>query len=194
MSEWVNVRELKGNLVTLRPMQAEDRNELLSAASDGNLWELWYTSVPSSESIDAYIKGALAGREAGEMYPFVVIDNVTGKIIGSTRYCSITPQHKRLEIGYTWYSQSYQRTGVNTECKLLLLSHAFGHLGCICVQFKTHWHNRASRKAIERLGAKCDGVLRNDRLAPTGVARDTVVYSIIDSEWPAVEQAIRHMQ
>ena len=189
---WISNLELTGSLVRLEPLERTHRNKLLEAAADGRLWELWFTSVPSEATIDSYIETALDGRASGTMYPFVVIDKVSEKIIGSTRYLNISRENLRLEIGATWYAKSYQRSGVNTECKFLLLSHAFESLNCICVQFRTHWHNLASRRAIERLGAKMDGVLRNERISPDGSKRDTVVYSILDSEWPAVKQALSY--
>ncbi len=193
MTTWIKNLEITGSKVHLRPMENSDAEHLNEAAADGNLWELWYTSVPSPDNSEAYIRTALKGRDNGDMYPFVICEKETGRVIGSTRYCSIEPTHKRVEIGYTWYSKSVQRTGMNTECKYLLLQHAFENLGCICVQFKTHWHNRPSRNAIERLGAKLDGVLRNDRISTDGTIRDTVVYSIIESEWPAVKQSLEFM-
>jgi RimJ/RimL family protein N-acetyltransferase len=171
-------------------MGVEHRDALVAAASDGKLWELWYTSVPSEQSIDSYIQKALADFDADKGLPFVVIDNKTGALIGSSRYFNGEPQHRRLEIGHTWYSKSAQGTGINTECKWLLLNHAFENLGCGCVQFRTHWHNLASRRAIARLGAKQDGVLRNDQVDSAGAFRDTVVFSIIEHEWPAVKQSL----
>jgi RimJ/RimL family protein N-acetyltransferase len=193
MTAWIKNLEITGNKVYLRPLELSDVPNLNDAAADGNLWELWYTSVPSPDTAEAYVKTAISGRENGNMYPFVICEKETGKAIGSTRYCSIEPAHRRVEIGYTWYAKSVQQTGINTECKYLLLKHAFENLGCICVQFKTHWHNLLSRKAIERLGAKLDGVLRNDRVGADGTIRDTVVYSIIESEWPAVKQSLEFM-
>lgn len=188
--DWLLPMALEGSIVALHPMEVHHRDALVLAASDGYLWQLWYTSVPSEHEIDRYISDALEAQERGEAQPFVVYHRASGKIIGSTRYCHADVKSRRLEIGYTWYAQSYQRTGVNTECKYLLLQHAFEALDCIAVEFRTHWHNQASRKAILRLGAKQDGVLRNHRIDAEGRMRDTVVYSIIASEWPVVDQSL----
>lgn len=184
--------ELKGERVTLLPMRADHAASLAEAAADGALWNLWNTSVPDPSSVDKYIEDALAEKQKGTALPFVVFHNRAQKIIGTTRFCAIEAAHKRVEIGYTWYSESFQGTGVNTECKLLLLSHAFERLDAIAVEFRTHWHNQKSRAAIAKLGAKQDGVLRNHRLAADGSYRDTVVFSIIEHEWPAVKVALRH--
>ncbi|KAA3606181.1 MAG: N-acetyltransferase [Calditrichaeota bacterium] len=190
MTNWLKDIELSGKFVTLIPMQKSHRNSLVEAASDGKLWELWFTSVPSEQTVDNYIDFALSEKELGRSLPFVVVENETNKIIGSTRFCNAEPEHKRLEIGYTFYSQSYQRTPVNTECKLLLLSHAFEKLGAIAVEFRTHFFNEASRKAISRLGAKQDGILRNHRLDSDGTIRDTVVFSILQNEWKVVKKSL----
>jgi RimJ/RimL family protein N-acetyltransferase len=181
---------LTGDHVTLEPLTADHHDELVAAASDGRLWELWYTSVPSPETMAADIDFRLAQQRAGEMLPFVVRAN--GAVVGETTYCNVEPEVPRLEIGYTWTAASAQRTGVNAESKLLLLTHAFDVLGCLAVEFRTHWHNRQSRAAIERLGAKQDGVLRNHRRMADGSLRDTVVFSILDTEWPAVRNGLRH--
>lgn len=148
--------------------------------------------MPDSSSVDKYIKDALIDKQNGTALPFVVFHNRSQKIIGTTRFCSAEVNQKRLEIGYTWYGKSFQRTGVNTECKFLLLSHAFEYLEAIAVEFRTHWHNQLSRAAITRLGAKQDGILRNHRKASDGSYRDTVVFSIIDHEWPVVKKALNH--
>jgi N-acetyltransferase len=192
VARWLDKIELKGDLVTLVPMNLQHRDSLVAAATDGKLWELWYTSVPSEQSIDAYMEKALTEFEADKALPFVVIDNATQSVIGSTRYFNAEQNHRRLEIGHTWYSKSAQKTGINTECKWLLLNHAFDTLSCGCVQFRTHWHNLASRGAIARLGAKQDGILRNDQVDPAGAFRDTVVFSIIEHEWPAVKQSLAY--
>ncbi|MEL7120301.1 MAG: GNAT family protein [Bacteroidota bacterium] len=189
---WPSKVELVGQKVKLVPLEAAHKEALLEAASDGKLWELWYTSVPSTATIDQYLNFAFSERELAKATPFVVIDKSTDKLIGSTRYCNIDQSNKRLEIGYTWYAQSYQRTGVNTECKYLLLQYAFEELGYIAVEFRTHWYNYRSRRAIARLGAKQDGVLRNHRLYPDGSTRDTVVFSIIDREWLAVKNSLEY--
>lgn len=188
--KWLHEIKLGGKNVELQPLNYSHRNALIDAAADGELWNLWFTSVPSSTSIDAYLKAAFDEQHRGEGLPFVVIDKESGKIIGSTRFCNADAVHRRLEIGYTWYAKSFQRTGINTECKLLLLRHAFETLNCIAVEFRTHWHNHRSRTAILRLGAKQDGVLRNHRISEGGIVRDTVVFSIINQEWPAVKLAL----
>lgn len=187
-NKWLEPLNLKGDVVSLIPISKSHRNELLEAAGDGELWKLWFTSVPSEDSIDSYLNFALSEQEKGNALPFVVLENSSGKIIGSTRFCNIDESNRRLEIGYTWYAKSYQRTTVNTECKLLLLEYAFEVLGCIAVAFMTNWHNQKSREAILRLGAKQDGVLRNHRIDPDGAIRDTVVFSILQQEWAAVKK------
>ncbi|WP_235425606.1 GNAT family N-acetyltransferase [Cellvibrio mixtus] len=144
------------------------------------------------KTIDAYLNKAFNDQEAGVALLFAVVDNRTQKIIGTTRYCNADNLNHRVEIGYTWYAKSFQRTGVNTECKYLLLSHAFETLNSIAVEFRTHWHNHASRTAIARLGAKQDGILRNHQKNAEGVYRDTVVFSIIDQEWPTVKKNIEY--
>lgn len=183
---WLAEVELRGDTVTLSPLTIEHAPALLRAAADGELWKLWYTSIPNTASVESYIDFALAEQAAGRSLPFVVIENATGDIVGSTRFCHADAIHKRLEIGYTWYAKRCQRSIVNSECKYLLLSHAFEQLSAIAVEFRTHWHNTASRNAIARLGAKQDGVLRNHQRLPDGSYRDTVVFSIIDHEWPTV--------
>jgi RimJ/RimL family protein N-acetyltransferase len=183
---------LAGELVALEPLQLAHHDELVEAVSDGRLWELWYTSVPSPDSMADDITGRLARQARGEMVPFTVRCSGTGRVVGMTTYLNIEADVPRLEIGSTWTAASAQRTGVNAESKLLLLTHAFEVLGCLAVEFRTHWHNRQSRDAIAGLGAKQDGVLRNHRRMPDGSLRDTVVFSIIDSEWPAVRSGLRH--
>lgn len=189
---WLKEVELESNSVTLSPLRPEHADALAAAASDGSLWQLWYTSIPTIDSIDDYINEALAEKDQGLALPFVVIDRATGNIIGTTRYCHADIVNQRVEIGFTWYAKTFQRSSVNTECKLLLLTHAFEELGAIAVEFRTHWHNQASRNAIARLGAKQDGVLRNHKKSADGVYRDTVVFSIIDLEWPVVKQSLQH--
>ncbi|HVE51516.1 MAG TPA: GNAT family protein [Casimicrobiaceae bacterium] len=183
---------LRGDHALLEPLERSHESALREAAADGELWKLWYTSVPTPDGVAAYIDTALALRDAGEAMPFVVRDSA-GRIVGSTRYLNIVPEHRRVEIGNTWYARSAQRTALNTECKFLLLTQAFETLGCIAVEFRTNWFNRVSRRAIERLGAKRDGVLRNHQILPDGSFRDTVVYSIIESEWPGVRRQLRFM-
>jgi N-acetyltransferase len=179
---------LKGRHATLEPLLREHEAEVKAAAADGELWRLWYTSVPAPERTSAWLDAALDMRERLGAMPFAVRANATGDIVGSTRYFNVEAAHRRLEIGHTWYARRVQRTPVNTECKLLLLTHAFETLGCIAVEFRTHFFNFASRAAIERLGAKQDGVLRNHQLLADGTRRDTVVFSVVDGEWPTVKR------
>ena len=179
------------NWVVLEPLQREHADELLAAARDGELWKLWYTSVGDPDAVFGYIDAALKMREELGAMPFAVRRKSDGKVVGSTRFFNVDAKNRRLEIGHTWYSQSVQRTGINTEAKLILLGHAFETLNCIAVEFRTHWFNFDSRAAIARLGAKQDGVLRNHQLAPNGTLRDTVVFSIIASEWPTVKAHLR---
>ncbi|PKH06824.1 GNAT family N-acetyltransferase [Moritella sp. Urea-trap-13] len=189
---WLEETKLIGSKVTLIPLQRKHASALIDAAADGNLWDLWFTSVPSADTIDGYIEKALNDHSLGKALPFVVVDNSTGGIIGSTRLCEIPPENDRVEIGYTWYAKRYQKTGVNTECKYLLLQHAFEQLNVIAIELRTHWHNHVSRAAIARLGAKQDGVLRNHKKDKDGFYRDTVVFSIIDHEWPMVKHSLRY--
>jgi RimJ/RimL family protein N-acetyltransferase len=188
MSGFLQPIVLEGRHVQLEPLTQAHGPALVAAASDGELWRLWYTGVPEAAGIGAYIEQALAGMTDGTVLAFAVRDRASGTLLGSTRYCHAEAAQRRLEIGYTWYGASVQRSAVNTECKYLLLRHAFEALDCIAVELRTHWMNQRSRAAIERLGAKQDGVLRNHRIMPDGSLRDTVVYSIIASEWPAVRQ------
>jgi len=190
MSHWINDVSLTGNSVELVPLTMEHRDALVTAASDGELWNLWYTAVPSPETIDQTIEQALAKKSQFGELPFVIKDVKSNQIIGSTRFCNVDNVNKRLEIGYTWYAKSFQRTNSNTEAKLLLLSHAFEVLQSIAVEFRTNWFNHQSRSAILRLGAKQDGVLRNHQRMTDGGYRDTVVFSIIDSEWLAVKRSL----
>jgi RimJ/RimL family protein N-acetyltransferase len=185
--KWLFDTELKGKTVTLKPLQRGHASALVDAATDGQLWDLWFTSIPTHDSVDAYIDLALTEKAQGRALPFVVVDNLSQKIIGTTRFCHADCANKRVEIGYTWYSKSYQKTIVNTECKYLLLNHAFEKLSTIAVEFRTHWYNHASRTAIARLGAKQDGVIRNDQIMADGSYRDTVVFSVINHEWLAVK-------
>ena len=171
----------------LEPLAQRHLDGIRRAAEDGELWKLWYTSVPAPERTQGWMDIALDMRERLGAMPFAVIDAPSGDVVGSTRYFNVDAQNRRLEIGHTWYAGRAQRTAINTECKLLLLTHAFESLGCIAVEFRTHWFNFASRAAIARLGAKQDGVLRNHQLMPDGSRRDTVVFSILDGEWPAVK-------
>ncbi len=187
---WIEPVTLTGLKVILEPLSLEHLDGLISAVKDGELWKLWFTSIPSPEKAGEYIKTALGMRENAGAMPFIVRDRESNKIIGCTRYFNVDEVNQRLEIGYTWYSESYQQTAANTECKYLLLSHAFEKLDAIAVEFRTHWHNHKSRAAIARLGAKQDGVLRNHQKTADGSYRDTVVFSIINLEWPAVRQSL----
>src|SRR5499426_2775309 len=171
---------------------ARHRDDLVEAVKDGALWTLWYTSVPPPEGMQAEIERRLALQVAGSMLPFAVIDNTTERAVGMTTYMNVDAANRRVEIGSTWYRASVQRTAINTECKLMLLAHAFESLNCIAVEFRTHFFNHKSRRAIERLGAKLDGILRSHQLATNGTVRDTCVYSIIAPEWPTVKAHLTH--
>lgn len=192
MAHWVAPVTLEGpRWVRLEPLATAHVDDLIEAASDGRLWELWYTTVPSPDQMAAQVAALLQQRDQGSVMPFVVRRLADGRIVGATRYMDIDATHRRLEIGGTWYARSVQRTGLNTECKWLLLRHAFEQLDCHAVELRTHFINQASRRAIERLGARLDGVLRNHRVMPNGTLRDTCVYSIIAGEWPTV---LAHLQ
>ncbi len=182
---------LTGEHVVLEPLGLEHISALKLAVADGKLWELWYTSVPNPDEVAAYVEKALRQQQAGSAIPFAVRCRQSGDIVGATRICNIEPENRRMEIGYTWYASRAQRTGINTETKLLLLGYCFDTLNAIAVEFRTHWHNQASRQAIARLGARQDGVLRNHKILADGTIRDTVVFSILDREWPVVKQDLR---
>ena len=184
----VSPTTLEGHGVRLEPLTTAHASDLALAASDGKLWELWFTSVPPPENVDAYIATALAGREAGHMLPWVIRDLATHRIVGSTRYHDIVPAVNRVEIGYTWYSASMQRSHVNSACKLLLLTHAFDDIGCDVVGLRTDNFNFRSQKAIEGIGAKRDGVIRHHAARADGTVRDTVMFSILKTEWPDVRR------
>ena len=181
---------LEGHGVRLEPMDASHAGALRDAASDGNLWELWFTAVPEPDKVDAYINAALEGQKAGHMWPWTVRELTSGKVVGSTRYHDIVAAVDRVEIGYTWYAKSWQRTHVNTVCKFLLFQHAFESLGCAVVGLRTDNFNFASQRAIERLGAKKDGVIRHHQARRDGSVRDSVMYSVLAQEWPDV---MRHL-
>lgn len=183
---------LSGRHVALVPLSQAHHDELVEAVKDGELWNLWYTSVPKPEKMRAEIDRRLDLHARGSMVPFTVVEAATGQAVGMTTYMNIEAAHRRLEIGATWYRRRVQRGPLNTECKLLLLTRAFEQLDCIAVEFRTHCMNRQSRAAIERLGAKLDGVLRQHQIAANGSLRDTCVYSIIASEWPAVRAHLDH--
>lgn len=189
-ADWTVPPTLQGRHVTLEPLQPVHADGLRAAAADGRLWELWYTNVPEPEETQAWIAAALAMQSAGSALAFVVRD-AQGRIVGSTRYYDLLPATPRLQIGYTWYARSVQRTGLNTEAKLLLLGHAFEALGCASVGLQTSTRNAASRAAIARLGAREEGVLRQHLRHRDGSLRDTVNFSILDREWPAVKAGLR---
>ena len=181
---------LTGQHVRLAPLRPEHHNDLVEATCDGELWKLWYTAIPSPEGMAAEIQRRLGLQKAGSMLPFAVL-TPQGQAVGMTTYMNIDAANRRVEIGSTWYRRSVQRTALNTEAKRLLLAHAFESLNCIAVEFRTHWVNQQSRRGIERLGAKLDGVLRSHQINPhpgaQGALRDTCVYSIVASEWPNVK-------
>jgi RimJ/RimL family protein N-acetyltransferase len=179
---------LEGHGVRLEPLTAAHRDGLAEAVKDGRLWELWYTAVPEPATADAYIATALEGQRAGQMLPWAVRELASGKIVGSTRYHDILASVDRVEIGYTWYGASWQRTHVNTACKLLLLTHAFDSLGCQVVGLRTDNFNFTSQRAIEALGARKDGVIRHHHARRDGTVRDSVMYSILLAEWPDVRR------
>jgi RimJ/RimL family protein N-acetyltransferase len=182
---------LERNGLRLEPLAHEHHDGLNAAAADGRLWELWFTAIPAPDRMQAYIDDALAGWREGHMLPWVVRDLETGKLLGSTRYHDIVAAIDRVEIGYTWYAKSHQRTRVNTICKLLLLEHAFGSLRCRVVGLRTDNFNFRSQRAIEALGAKKDGVLRHHQARKDGTVRDSVMYSIVATEWSDVR---RHLE
>ncbi len=183
---WPAPVTLHGSHVTLEPLTQAHCAPLADATSDGKVWKLWYTSVPSPAEMMTEIERRLELQAAGSMLPFAVLDG-NQAVVGMTTFMNIDAKHRRVEIGSTWYAKRVQRTAVNTECKLLMLTHAFEVLGCIAVEFRTSFFNHASRRAIERLGAKLDGVLRNHQRHRNGTLRDTCVYSVIQSEWPTVK-------
>ena len=183
---------LQGQHARLEPLNMGHAQDLSEAVQDGELWKLWYTAIPTPAAMTSEIQRRLDLQASGSMLPFAVIHRPDQRVAGMTTYMHIDRANRRLEIGSTWYRQSLQRTALNTECKRMLLGHAFEHLDCIAVEFRTHWHNLASRRGIERLGAKLDGVLRSHQIAANGSLRDTCVYSIVASEWPAVRAHLNH--
>jgi RimJ/RimL family protein N-acetyltransferase len=190
LSPWSVVPRLSGAHVRLEPLGLAHVDGLRAAVLPDRLWELWYTTIPGPEEAQGYVETALAQKARGEALPFAVLDGA-GEVVGSTRFYQLDPRVPRLCIGYTWYATRVQRTGLNTQAKLLLLTHAFEAMGCAAVTFETSWFNHASRTAIARLGARQDGVLRNHLRHRDGTLRDTVVFSITQAEWPAVKQ---HLQ
>ncbi len=187
---------LTGQYATLVPLVTEHHDDLVEAVLDGELWRLWYTAIPTPEGVAAEITRRLGLQDQGAMLPFAVIENATGKAVGLTTYMNIDNGNRRVEIGSTWYRRRVQRTALNTECKLLLLQHAFEQLQCIAVEFRTHFFNQQSRAGIERLGAKLDGVLRSHQVNPhpdaKGTLRDTCVYSVTAPEWPTVRAHLNY--
>ena len=185
---WPPDVELRGRHAWLTPLRPEHSPALAEAVKDGELWKLWYTSVAEPEAMAEDVVSRLTRRAAGACLPFAVIETTTGDPVGMTSYWNLDRINRRVEIGATWYRRSVQRSAVNTECKRMLLAHAFETLDCIAVEFRTHFLNHQSRRAIERLGAKLDGILRNHSFSRDGLLRDTCVYSIIQSEWPTVRR------
>jgi len=187
MNIWPDLFVVEGQHVSVVPLTMDHKSDLEEAAADGELHRLWYTMIPKPENIRQEIERRLSLREKGTMLPFTIIDKKSGQAVGMTTYMNIDASNLRVEIGSTWYRKSVQRSPINTECKLLLLRHAFEELNCICVEFRTHFINFQSRRGIERLGAKLDGILRSNMIMANGTVRDTAVYSIISSEWPQVK-------
>ena len=183
---WLEPVTLSGPHARLEPLASDHADGLIEAASSGDLSKIWYTAIPSPDKMAAEIDRRLSLQASGAVLPFTVRD-AGGKIAGMTTYMNVDAANRHVEIGSTWYGKWVQRTALNTQCKLLLLGHAFETLDCIAVEFRTHFFNHASRRGIERLGAKQDGILRNHAIAPNGTLRDTVVYSITASEWPTVK-------
>lgn len=188
---WLEPVTLRGAHARLEPLASEHYDGLLEAVKDGELWKLWYTFIPKAEDMRKEIDRRLGLQKAGSMLAFTVFD-ADGKVAGMTTYMNVDTPNRRVEIGSTWYARRVQRTALNTQCKLLLLQHAFEKLDCIAVEFRTHFFNHQSRRGIERLGAKQDGILRNHQIAPNGTLRDTVVFSIIASEWPTVKAHLNY--
>ena len=182
---WLEPISLSGPRASLKPLSHDHVDGLTEAVKDGELWKLWYTFVPCAEDMRKEIDRRLGLQASGSMLPWTVFD-ADGKVAGMTTYMNVDTPNRRVEIGSSWYAVRVQRSALNTQCKLLLLTHAFEKLDCIAVEFRTHFFNHQSRRGIERLGAKQDGILRNHQIAPNGTLRDTVVYSILASEWPTV--------
>jgi RimJ/RimL family protein N-acetyltransferase len=188
---WLQPVSLHGAHARLEPLSQQHCAGLTAAAKDGDLWKLWYTAIPRAEEMSKEIDRRLGLQAAGTMLPWTVFD-AEGQIAGMTTYMNVDAANRRVEIGSTWYAKRVQRSALNTQCKLLALQHAFETLDCIAVEFRTHFFNHQSRRAIERLGAKQDGILRNHQIAPNGTLRDTVVFSIIASEWPTVKAHLNY--
>ena len=188
---WLTTTLLAGRHATLEPLSQRHQDDLIEATKDGSLWTLWYTTVPDASGMRAMIEKRMEENAADVKFGFAVRAAESGRIVGMTNYMNADRDNRRLEIGGTWYSQHVQRTAINTECKLLLLTRAFEELKCIAVEFRAHFFNRQSRRAIERLGARLDGILRSHQISSDGTLRDTCVYSIIAAEWPTVR---KHLQ
>ena len=185
-SLWITAERLEGAHVVLEPLRLEHVSPLIQAVNDGEAWRLWYAAVPNPKQMQNYVEQAILAQQQGDL-AYAVCSKQTGQVVGTTRYYNVDPQHKRAMIGYTWYADSARRSPINTECKLLLLNKLFETHQAIAVEFRTHFFNSTSRAAIERLGAKLDGILRHHQIMPNGTIRDTAVYSIISPEWSAVK-------
>jgi len=189
---WPKPVTLHSKTVQLEPLSIDHVSDLINAVKDGNLYNHWYTSIPQPKNMKMEIERRLKLQDMGTMLPFAVISLKTEKAVGMTTYMNVEKENKRVEIGSTWYAKSVQRTSLNTECKLMLLEHAFENLACICVEFRTHFMNHQSRRGIERLGAKLDGILRSNAIQKNGTIRDTAVYTIIGSEWSSVKANLEY--
>ena len=188
---WLEPVTFSGRHARLEPLERAHADALADAVRDGELWQLWYTMIPRPEAMAAEIERRLELQARGSMLPFAVRDR-GGRLVGMTTYMNVDAANHRLEIGSTWYARSVQRTALNTECKLMLLAHAFDKLACIAVEFRTHFMNRASRRGIERLGARLDGILRHHMVMANGTLRDTCVYSIVAPDWPTTRAHLEH--
>jgi RimJ/RimL family protein N-acetyltransferase len=184
---WLQPTTLRGSYATLEPLSQNHLDDLVEAVNDGELWKLWYTSIPEPVKVGSEIERRLELQIKGTMLPFAVVENSSKKAVGMTTYMNVDSTNRRVEIGSTWYRKRVQRSSINSECKLMLLTHAFESLDCIAVEFRTHFLNQQSRRGIERLGAKLDGILRSHQIGSNGTLRDTCVYSIIASEWPTIK-------
>lgn len=183
---------LQNDFVRLEPLDMNHLEGLQDAVRDGELWNAWYTFIPEPEAMAEEIERRLEQQEQGALAPWTIVDRASDRVVGQTTYLNIDALNRRVEIGFTWLAASVHGTRINPAAKHLLLSRAFEELDCVCVEFRTHWHNRRSRVGIEKLGTKLDGVLRNNRIMPGGEMRDTVVYSIISGEWPTVKLGLEH--
>jgi RimJ/RimL family protein N-acetyltransferase len=184
---WLQPTTLRGTCATLEPLLPQHHDDLVQAVNDGELWKLWYTSIPEPVKVGSEIERRLDLQHKGTMLPFAIIENSSQKAVGMTTYMNVDSTNRRVEIGSTWYRKRVQRSAINSECKLMLLTHAFENLDCIAVEFRTHVLNQQSRRGLERLGAKLDGILRSHMIGSNGTLRDTCVYSIIASEWPTIK-------